>query len=106
MKVMRLYADVDRWSTLVPGDADQYLFDLQKPKKRAGRWKGPTVRSSAPARAKHGDFRDLHQGQWAVSPAAADALEPWFAAAGELLPIRVDGDDLFWFNCTTVLDAF
>lgn len=107
MKVLRFVTDVDRWSTLLPAEADEVLFDLEKPKKRARNWKPPTVRRSAAARAKHGDFRDLHAGQWAVTPRVAEHLGPWFTRAGELLPVKVDdGTDMFWFNCTDIRDAF
>lgn len=106
MRVCRFYTDVDAWSTLMPEDADQEIFDLAKTKKRLKHWKSPTVRVSAVARAKHGDFRDLHQAQWAVTPRAAGVLQSWFDAAGELLPLRVDdGSELLWFNCTRVVDA-
>lgn len=107
MKVFRFTTDVDLWSTLMPADADQILFDLEKPKKRVRTWKTPIVQKSAVARAKHGDFRDLHSGQWAVTPRVAEQLASWFTNAGELLPITVDdGTDLYWFNCTRIIDAF
>lgn len=107
MKVLRFYTDVDKWSTLMPEDEDQSLFDLEKTKKRSRNWKTPTLRMSAVSRAKHGDFRDIHSGQWAVTPRVAEHLGTWFIKAGELLPIQVDdGTELFWFNCTNVQDAF
>lgn len=107
MKVLRLYSDVDKWSTLVPTDVDQKLFNLDHPKKRARNWKPPTVKMSAVSRAKHGDFRDLHSGQWAVTSRVVENLGSWFTRAGELLPIKVDdGTEMYWFNCTTVIDAF
>lgn len=107
MKVFRFYTDVDKWSTLIPADKDQALFDLEKTRKRARNWKPPTLQLSATSRAKHGDFRDLHSGQWAVTLRVAEHLAPWFTRAGELLPIKVDdGNELYWFNCTDVRDAF
>lgn len=106
MRVLRFYTDVDVWSTLMPEESDQELFDLEVTKKRGSRWKAPRVKMSAVSRAQHGDIRDLHQAQWAVSSKAAQALQSWFIEAGELLPIKVDdGSELFWFNCTRVIDA-
>ncbi len=106
IKIYRVKSDVDRFRWLIPEVPDSVILDYTTFEcvPRSADWSPPSVRVHD-LLLNEGDFAYYTPGALVANPEAFQKVKPFFETAGEILPLRCNGNQYRLLNVTVCKDA-